>query len=201
LVQGLRQAAAALQLSASDNSPAAELLQQQLEALAACVALLCDALAAAGATGLPAALQLLRTQTQPWQASTGLAQPPRLPPALHLAGLCLQTEAAAAAVERQLAEGPSTADGEQADGPTAAQQQKHQQQQLFQQWFLGAFADCYASEVEALQESEPPIPAGVLLHCVRLAADSEALFPQHHKQLVLQAAAAASGATPAGLLC
>jgi hypothetical protein len=132
---------------------------------------------------------------QPWQAGTGLAPPPRPPPALQLAGLSLQAEAAAAAVERQLAAGPLLAGSAHLDGPVAPQQ--HQQQQLFQRWFMGAFADCYVSEVEALQESEPPIPAGVLLHCVRLAADSEALFPQHHKQLVLQAAAAA--AAPAGL--
>ena len=198
LVQGLRKAAGALQQAASDADPAAALLQQQMAALAACVAQLCNALAAAAeSAGLPAALQLMRTQMQPWQAGGGLAPPPRPPPALHLAGLSLQAEAAAAAVERQLETGPLLAGSELANSPSAPQQ--HQQQQLFQQWFMGAFADCYAAEVEALQESEPPIPARVLLHCVRLAADSEALFPQHHKRLVLQAAAAAAAAGAAGL--
>lgn len=101
------------------------------------------------------------------------------PSAYELAALALQAEAAAAALESQ-----PTADNQ--DFTRKEQHGEQQQAEGFRAWYLTTFADCYAAELEALQDAEPPIPAGVLLQCVRAAADSNVLFPPHYRSLVLQ---------------
>ncbi|PSC76065.1 lantibiotic dehydratase [Micractinium conductrix] len=112
-------------------------------------------------------------------------QPPQAPP--QLAALGVQADAAAAAARRCLAEAGTAAGAAAAlDAPLQPAEQAG-----FRRWFLPRFADCYAAEVEALQDSEPPIPAGVLLQCVRLAADGDALFSPALKRLVLSAGDAA----------
>ncbi len=178
----LRQAAAALQEAAGQAAgtlASLGALQQQLEALAASAEQLCAALAAVGAAQPPAALHLLQSQARLLLDSCqpGDSSAPALPPsASQLAALHLQAQAAAAAVEQQQA---------QRAAPPA---DDSGQRLRFQQHFMAAFADCFAAEVEALQEAEPPIPAGVLLQCVRMAADSEALHPPALRAVVLEAA-------------
>ncbi|PRW58759.1 hypothetical protein C2E21_2403 isoform B [Chlorella sorokiniana] len=187
-LQGLRQATAALQEAAQQaagSPPTLASLHQCIQALAACAEQLCDALAAAGAAQPPAALQQLRSQAQLLLDS---CQPrssgvPALRPSVsQLAALQLQAAAAAAAMDQRQA---------QRVAPPA---EDPGQRLRFQQHYLAAFADSFAAEVEALQEAEPPIPAGVLLQCVRMAADSEALHPPRLPAVVLDAAAAAAAA-------
>lgn len=176
----LQQAACALrqaaEQAASSPIPLAA-LQQQLAALAACAEQLCAALAAAGAAEPPAALRLLQSQAQ--QLLEGCAAdngvPLLVPSSSQLAALGLQAAAAASAVQQQQAQ--------QAAPPAGDPQQRLR----FQQHFMATFADCFAAEVEALQEAEPPIPAGVLLQGVRMAADSEALHPARLRAVVLDA--------------
>lgn len=180
----LRQAAAALQEAAGQaagSPPATAVLQQHLEALAACAEQLCAALSAVGAAQPPAALQLLHSQVRLLLNScqpTGGSRPALPPSASQLTAMQLQAAAAAAAVEQRLAQPAASA----ADDPG--------QRLRFQQHYMATFADCFAAEVEALQEAEPPIPAGVLLQCVRMAADSEALHPERLRAVILDAAAA-----------
>ncbi|KAL4419409.1 hypothetical protein ABPG77_003383 [Micractinium sp. CCAP 211/92] len=180
----LEEAASALRGSAAagEDCSIAE-LGRQLAALSDCMAELCAALAALGGSAAdpPAALGLLRAQVQQLQSDLSSLPLPSAPPMLPLQGLALQAEAAAASVRPRLTAGGSR---QQAAGAAGAPLQPGEQQAL-RGWYLPAFADCFAAEVEALQESEPPIPAGVLLQCVRLAADSTALFPPHLARLVL----------------
>lgn len=166
----------ALQQAAGHGSTLAA-LQPQLAALAAATDGLCAALGAGGAKEQPAALQLLKSQTELLQASAAVSG---FPAASQLATLELQAAAAVAAVQRQQQE--QGAAGGQQPGP-------EQRQQEWRQHYMARFADCFAAEVEALQEAEPPIPAGVLLQTVCLAADSDTLFPQPLRSLMLEAAA------------
>lgn len=187
----LEQAASALRCSAGagEDSDSA-LTARQLAALASCTAELFAALTAVGCSGadLPPALSTLQTQVQQLQSvASSLPCPPALPQLL-LEGVALQAAAAAAAVQRYL-RGAGSAQQQQAAGAPL----RPGEQQALRGWYLPTFADCFAAEVEALQESEPPIPAGVLLQCVRLAADSEALFPPHLARLVL---AGSGGGSP-----
>ncbi len=180
----LEEAASALRGSAAageDCSIAG--LGRQLAALSDRTAELYAALAALGGSAAdpPAALGLLQAQVQQLQSELSSLPLPPAPPTLPLQGLALHAEAAAASVRPRLAAGGSM---QQAARPAWAPLQPGEQQAL-RGWYLPAFADCFAAEVEALQESEPPIPAGVLLQCVRLAADSTALFPPHLARLVL----------------
>ena len=178
----LQQAAGALQQAAEQaagSSTPLAALQQPLAALAACAEQLCAALAAVGAGEPPAALRLLQSQAhQLLEGCTGDGGvPPLAPSRSQLAALGLQAAAAACAVQQQHTQQVAPP----AVGP--------QQQLRFQQQFRARFADCFAAEVEALQEAEPPIPAGVLLQCVRMAADSPALHPPRLRAVVLEAAA------------
>ncbi len=52
----------------------------------------------------------------------------------------------------------------------------------FRQWYLGAFADCFAAELEALAEEEAaaPAPAAVLRRCIMGQAP---LFPPGYQRL------------------
>lgn len=174
MLDDLRATGAALRQAAMQEPFSAEPCTAQLAALTACVSQLCDAVAAAG--GKPAqspALALLQMQLTSIGGVPALPPPPQL-----LIGLSLQAEAAALATEQLQAAGTD-------------QQQLltlGQQQERFSRRYMSAVADCYSDEVEALQTAEPPIPAGVLLQCVRLAAGSDAHFPPHHRALVLQGA-------------
>lgn len=172
----LRQAAAALH-HAVDHALAGSQVEQLVVALADCAEQVCHTLPAASSGQLPAALQLLQTQAAQ-AARPGAFAAPTLS-AFELAALGLQAEAAAAAVESQ--QGAASEQRLQGD----QQHGERQEAERFRAWYLSTFADCYAAEAEALQEAEPPIPAGVLLQCVRAAADSDALFPPHHRSLVL----------------
>ena len=178
LLVALRQAAAALQQTEQHDGAVAnaEDIQAELEALASCAAQLHDALRAAGSTA-PPALQLLQAQLA---QVAGAGRHGAASPAVQPAALALQADAAAAAAEQWRLE--------------RRQAQQAEALGLRERWRLHyalAFADCFAEEVEALQDAEPPIPAGVLLQYVRLAADSEAMSPAAHRALVLDAAATA----------
>ena len=174
----LRQAAADLRQAVA---VAAEQEERPLvEALAAAVA---DLMAVCSPRGPPAALQRLQAQLQ-----LHLSPPPAaaVVAGLPLAALALQAEAAAAAMERPgLLQGREQAEEEKEEGADVGPR--------FQRWFGPAFADCYSQEVGALAECDPPMPAGVLLHCVRLAAGSAALHPACHQRAVLGAGANGSG--------
>ncbi len=52
----------------------------------------------------------------------------------------------------------------------------------FGQWYLGAFADCFATELEALHEAEAPAPTAVLRRCIVGQAQ---LFPASYQQLAV----------------
>lgn len=174
----LRQAAAEVRQAAAEQQVLAGALRRQLASLAKCVSQLTDALASKGYLQPPAALWLLQEQLA--QAGAPSSSSSSMAP-LQLAALALQADAATAAIEQLLA-----AAGQQQQ--QQGRQQQAQRQEQFQAWVMSTFADCYAAEVEALQDAEPPIPAGVLLQCVRMAAGSDAMFPAHHQALVLDTA-------------
>lgn len=176
----LEQLAAILQQAAEQQAPTTAEAHRQLAAVAASTADLGAALAALpGAPQPPAALQLLQAQVQQLRAASGDPLLPAAPSAVQLAGLGLQAAAAMTAAA-------AAARAQEAPGQPAGDGDKRQ----YVSMYMSTFADCYAAEVEALQDAEPPIPGGVLLSCVRMAADSDALLPPHLRQLVLKAAAA-----------
>lgn len=185
----LEEAASALRSSvAAGEDGSAAATGRQLETLANCTAELCAALAAVCgfAADLPPALGALQAQVQQMQAASISLPLPRTPVQLLLQGVALQAEAAAVSVRQHLAAGGSKQQRQQQHSAgSAGAPLEPGEQQVLRGWYLPTFADCFSAEVEALQESEPPIPAGVLLQCVRLAADSAALFPPHLARLVL----------------
>ncbi|KAL4425503.1 hypothetical protein ABPG75_009519 [Micractinium tetrahymenae] len=197
LLSRLEQAAGALRSAvAAEAARGLAHMAERLATLAGCTAELCAALAAAGCASadLPPALLVLQAQVQQLQAlSSRLPLPPAPLPPPQLEALTLQAEAAAAGVRQRLAEGGSIQQQQQHAAGPAGTPLHPEEQQALRGWYLPTFADCFAAEVEALQESEPPIPAGVLLQCVRLAADSTALFPPHLARLVLAGSGSSSG--------
>lgn len=104
--------------------------------------------------------------------------------ALQQSAAALQVATAAAQLARcigQLA-GGGRAGGRPFDGGGAASTPAASQSGNvdFGQWYLSSFADCFAAELEALQDAEAPAPAAVLRRCITSQAS---LFPQPFRQL------------------